>query len=98
MADTIAPGITLPSAHPTLSYWQDPPSPLANHRSTEGLPDDADIVIIGSGITGASIADKILNRKPTTKVVMLEARELCCGATGRNGDAWIVNRRKTFVT
>jgi glycerol-3-phosphate dehydrogenase len=46
---------------------------------------EADIVIVGSGITGTSAArflaeDERANGK---KIVMLEAREACWGATGR---------------
>ncbi|KAL1862271.1 hypothetical protein Plec18170_001096 [Paecilomyces lecythidis] len=57
------------------------------HQSTPELPSKADIVIIGSGITGASIA-RFLDTDPRAagkSVVMLDAREVCWGATGRNG-------------
>lgn len=79
----IPPG--LPRKHPTTSYWQEPPSHLANHKTTTDLPQIADIVIIGSGITGASIACNLLNRPSPPSVLMLEARTACSGATGRNG-------------
>lgn len=79
----IPPGI--PRKHPTISYWQDPPSHLASHKTTPKIPQIADIVIIGSGITGASIAYNILNQRPPPSVLMLEARTACSGATGRNG-------------
>lgn len=82
-----------PRENPTISYWQDPPSYLADTRTTAELPERADIVIIGSGITGAAIAWNLLG--PDTEaqhdthappnVVMLEARTACSGATGRNG-------------
>ncbi|KAM0274854.1 hypothetical protein ACHAQH_007813 [Verticillium albo-atrum] len=88
--------VSLPVSNPTTSYWQDPLDDIANHRSAD-LPTIADVVIIGSGITGAAIAWRLLNepgtpfstdapencRLPT--VVMLEARQTCSGATGRNG-------------
>lgn len=85
----------LPISHPTKSYWmQDPLFPdLIKHQSPE-LPEEADVVIIGSGITGTSIAHTILHRpaaegeqdkKAALKVVLLEARDICSGATGRNG-------------
>jgi glycine/D-amino acid oxidase-like deaminating enzyme len=41
----------------------------------------ADVVIVGSGITGAFAARELV--KGGRKVVMLEAREACWGATGR---------------
>ena len=75
----------LPRRNPTVSYWQNPPSPLANHRTTSELPATADIVVVGSGITGASIAFNLLERSSQLSVLMLEARTACSGATGRNG-------------
>lgn len=77
--------VTFPRDNPTISYWQDPPDEIADLRSTAELPQDADIVIIGSGISGACIAYNILARSPNTKVVILEARQACSGASGRNG-------------
>lgn len=75
----------LPLPKPSLSYWQEPPSALANHQTTAELPLTVDVVIIGSGITGASLAYNILNQAAATSVLMLEARTACSGATGRNG-------------
>lgn len=74
----------LPVPNPTLSFWHDVPSPLASHRP-DALPTYADVVIIGSGITGTSIARTLLRdgESETLRVVMLEAREVCSGATGR---------------
>ena len=79
----IPPG--LPRPNPTVSYWQDPPSHLAKQRTTPELPDTIDVLIIGSGITGASLAYNILNVPHPPSVLMLEARTACSGATGRNG-------------
>ncbi|KAL8661221.1 MAG: hypothetical protein Q9202_005767 [Teloschistes flavicans] len=76
---------SLPRSNPTLSYWQDPPHPLANHRTTQNLPVSTSVVVIGSGITGASVAYNILEKHAGTDVLMLEARTVCSGATGRNG-------------
>lgn len=79
----ISPG--LPRSNPTTSYWQDPPSPLASHWSTDDLPSSTDVVIIGSGITGALMAHNILDQPSPPSILMLEARTACSGATGRNG-------------
>ncbi|KAK7911831.1 hypothetical protein PG985_014312 [Apiospora marii] len=80
--------VTLPRDNPTQSYWQDPPADIADLRTTVSLPESADLVIIGSGITGAAIAWNLLqnadHEKPRS-IVMLEARQACSGATGRNG-------------
>lgn len=75
----------LPSPNPTESYWHKEPSQkLLGHRTTEDLPEAADIVIIGSGITGAFAARFLKHgNAKDSKVVMLEAREACWGATGR---------------
>lgn len=84
----------LPHANPTESYWQTPPHPLSMHRSTPTLPQKTDYLIIGSGITGTSIAHHLLSRLPTPDstpdpnhppITLLEARTLSSGATGRNG-------------
>ena len=77
--------VYLPVANPTLSYWQDPPDPLADHRTTPDLPTSADTVIIGSGITGAAIAWHLLQSPNPGSILILEARQACSGATGRNG-------------
>ncbi|KAK1989893.1 FAD dependent oxidoreductase [Colletotrichum falcatum] len=86
-----APG--LPHEKPTSPYWlDDPPFPeLADARS-ENLPREADVVVIGSGITAAAVAKGLFAASasadgpgPGPRVVVLEARSLCAGATGRNG-------------
>lgn len=81
----------LPAENSTSSYWMDnPPFPKIVDIQA-GIPKEADIVIIGSGITGAGAAKALLelsnntaSGKPPT-IVVLEARKLCSGATGRNG-------------
>lgn len=56
-----------------------------NIQSLE-LPLQRDIVIIGSGVTGCSAAWWLLkDGQETLAVSVLEAREPCSGATGRNG-------------
>lgn len=85
-----------PTVDSTHSFWHTEPSPLLKgHRTTRELPSQADIVIIGSGITGTSIAHHLLQdvhpagrRSWTPSVVMLEAREACWGATGRVSMSW----------
>ena len=80
-----SPGI--PSAPSTRSFWMDPPFSTSETLGDGEWPLTADIVIIGSGITGISIARKILEQTKSSeepqKVVLLEARDLCSGATGR---------------
>lgn len=79
--------VSLPRDNPTQSYWQIPPSALADYRSSPNLPDSADTVIIGSGITGAAVAWHLLSQSTSPgSILMLEARQVCSGATGRNGN------------
>jgi hypothetical protein len=78
--------VSLPLPNPTISYWQDPPDEIANLQSTKHLPEHVDYIIIGSGISGASIACNLIKKKPHSSILMLEARQACSGATGRNGE------------
>lgn len=70
----------------SLSYWlqQVRCDPLLNHRTAKDIPSEADTVIIGSGISGTLVAKHHLATWPSKSVVVLEAREFCSGATGRN--------------
>src|SRR5262245_3108379 len=68
----------------TNSAWQVEKSPFSDYVSGE-LPRNSSIVIIGTGFTGISTAYHILNSSPTSCVTLLEARQVCSGATGRNG-------------
>ncbi|CAK7213570.1 hypothetical protein SCUCBS95973_001842 [Sporothrix curviconia] len=88
--------VSLPREHPTTPFWQDPPDvTVADLRSSPELPPVVDVVIVGSGITGTSIAYHLLElgesgettatSAPLPSILMLEARQVCSGATGRNG-------------
>ncbi|KAI9065775.1 FAD dependent oxidoreductase [Trametes sanguinea] len=77
-----SPGLPVPN--PTQPLWTCPPAHIPSDSATD-LPEYADIVVIGSGITGTSVVYNILSREQRLKIVMLEAREVCSGATGRNG-------------
>lgn len=87
-AHTLQPGQSgLPSKLSTQSYWHQAPSArLFGHRTTAELPTDAEVVVVGSGITGAFAARELV--RAGARVVMLEAREACWGATGRVGQSW----------
>ena len=80
----------LPVENSTKSFWQQrPPFPKLVDIKSDKLPASADIVIIGSGMSGASIAHTILQECRflgiTKRVVLVEGRTICSGATGRNG-------------
>ena len=49
------------------------------------MADKTDVVVIGSGITGCSVARHLLQGNDSIHVTVLEARTICSGATGRNG-------------
>jgi lysine/ornithine N-monooxygenase len=78
----------LPSKNSSSSFWHTEPK-LLGHRTTKELPQQVDILVIGSGISGASVVHHIFEdlkdvedaKKPS--VLVLEAREVCWGATGR---------------
>ncbi|KAI1012530.1 hypothetical protein LB504_008389 [Fusarium proliferatum] len=79
------PGFPVPQ--PTKSYWlDDPPFPALCDIQDDKLPSEVDIVVIGSGITGAAVTKSLLELSSSSiRVVVCESRQLCSGATGRNG-------------
>lgn len=92
------PGI--PRPNPTASYWQHVPHALAETQSAE-LPAEAEVAVIGSGITGVSVAKTLLDNAvgdgPPLRVVVYEARTLCSGATGRNGGQLATNAGEAYA-
>lgn len=76
----------LPVAEPVPSFWTSHPHPLDDYQSSSHLPEKCDILVIGSGYSGTATAYHILKDNPRPpSVVLLEARQICSGATGRNG-------------
>ncbi|KAI7202434.1 hypothetical protein KC343_g5132 [Hortaea werneckii] len=83
--------MVLPASNPTKSYWiEAAESPLRHHRSTETLPESVDVVIVGAGYAGAATAYWIHKYTAAAakqpQVAILEARDICGCATGRNGN------------
>lgn len=75
----------------TVSHWQATnrgPSSLYGHNTSAPVPGEADIVIVGGGTMGAALA-YFLTREGAEgegkRVVVLEARDVGSGASGRNG-------------
>ena len=78
----------LPVPNPTKPYWRTELHRLDSHRSTKELPSACDTLIIGAGMSGVSVAYHLSrNSAPgsSPSMVLLEARQVCSGATGRNG-------------
>ena len=78
------PRVALPHENPTKSFWTHgsvDANPLAKEGSEGTLAADADVVIIGSGITGVGTAFHLSEAVATTdirlKIVILEARDFC---------------------
>ena len=93
---------TLPLESPSQSFWlEELPQQLRELRfakTRDQLPAHADVVIVGGGMSGVSVAYHLLKQSnyrdrkeyevedsKTVPILLLEARGLCGGATGRNG-------------
>ncbi|RTE76316.1 hypothetical protein BHE90_009224 [Fusarium euwallaceae] len=76
----VDPGV--PVDNSTKPFWLTEPVKFGKLQSP--WVDSADIVIIGSGMTASSLCRALFSRG-APKIVLLEARDLCSGATGRNG-------------
>lgn len=76
-----------PVDNPTTPYWRTELHRFDSYRSTEELPSECDIAIIGSGMAGTSTAYHLVKAAGDNppSIVVLEARQLCSGATARNG-------------
>ena len=76
----------LPVPNPVPSFWNAHPKKFDNYQSTSVLPSVVEVVIIGSGLSGVALSYYLLKDNPNPpSVMLLEARQICSGATGRNG-------------
>ncbi|OLN81502.1 Gamma-glutamylputrescine oxidoreductase 2 [Colletotrichum chlorophyti] len=78
----------LPVPNATIPYWRQELHELDSYRSSEALPSEQDVVIVGAGYSGASLAYYLLDGvegSTRPSITILEARETCSGATARNG-------------
>ncbi|MFI6541667.1 NAD(P)/FAD-dependent oxidoreductase [Streptomyces prunicolor] len=65
-----------------IPYWLDTAPPLPD-RSGKDLPESADVVVIGGGLTGLSTAYHAASKG--ADVVLVEKDKVGSGASGRNG-------------
>ncbi|KAF5576053.1 FAD NAD(P)-binding protein [Fusarium pseudoanthophilum] len=68
------------------SYWQHEAQKQQVPAPSEPLPSSCDVAIVGGGYAGIATAYHILKTaSPPPSVFLLEAKDPCSGATGRNG-------------
>ncbi|KAI4740967.1 nucleotide-binding domain-containing protein [Aureobasidium sp. EXF-12298] len=94
-------GPSLPCRDPTNSYWlENSPFPDLGDIQSEKLPEATDVIIVGSGITAAAVARSLLQESErkgqNITITVLEARDICSGATGRNGGHIKASPHETF--
>lgn len=68
-------------------FWLDRPDRPAERPPLEGKL-DADLVIVGAGLTGLWAALIAAETDPGRKIVLVEAGRIADGASGRNGGFW----------
>lgn len=68
-------------------FWHRGPHPLANHQSAGRLPTEADVVVIGAGLVGASAAYHLRQAAKVggARMVVIEQADPAGEASGRNG-------------
>lgn len=81
----------LPVAHPTQPFWLTDLHKLNDSKSSDELPAECAVLIIGAGYAGVATAYNLVKGNtvcdaPIPSVTILEARSVCSGATGRNGE------------
>jgi glycine/D-amino acid oxidase-like deaminating enzyme len=73
--------------HTTFHPWGEPvwsfPVPITPCPLTDGWR--VDVAIVGAGFTGLAVAHYVLQRCPTWRVAVFEARQVGAGASGRTG-------------
>jgi glycine/D-amino acid oxidase-like deaminating enzyme len=67
--------------------WGEPvwsfPVPITPHSLSDGMR--LDVAVVGAGFTGLATAHYVLQRFPTLRVAVFEARRVGAGASGRTG-------------
>ena len=87
-----------PGAKPTKSWWPIGCLPMRFPPALAAPPRTADVVVIGAGMTGCATAYwlKKLQRDGAKSCVVLDARGVAGGATGRNGGHLWANPESEF--
>ena len=79
---------TVTGAAPAVSHWLAQLGPLVPRDALEG-DREADVCIVGGGLTGLWTAYELRRAAPELEVVVLEAQVVGFGASGRNG-GWVL--------
>jgi glycine/D-amino acid oxidase-like deaminating enzyme len=74
----------------TPSFWLDQLGPRPSRPALAG-DREADVCIVGGGFTGLWTAYELKRADPSLSVVVLEARQVGFGASGRNG-GWVLGK------
>ena len=72
------------------SFWLDQVGPRPSRPALAG-DREADVCIVGGGFTGLWTAYELKRADPSLAVVVLEARQVGFGASGRNG-GWVLGK------
>ena len=70
---------------PSTSNWGAPPWKISFRSKLTRLPEHVDFAIIGGGFTGLAVAALLKRAAPTKSILLLEAKQLGNGASGRTG-------------
>ena len=79
--------IPQPPASSALSFWHATAGDLTPRAGLDG-DTEADVAIVGGGLTGLWTAWYLLEREPSLRIVVLEKEIAGFGASGRNG-GWL---------
>ena len=81
--------VTSPSRQPAPSPWLEELSAEDAVPTAPAPPEECDVCIVGAGMTGCALAYHLKTLRSGSgtplKVVVLDAREVSGGASGRNG-------------
>jgi glycine/D-amino acid oxidase-like deaminating enzyme len=81
----VAPDPAAESRYRSRSLWLDTVPGALTPRPSLAASIDADVAIVGAGLTGLWTAYELLDRDPSLRVAVVEAEIAGFGASGRNG-------------
>ncbi len=95
------PWVELPHAISKTPYWLTAENPIADHPwATDpqaSLPERAEVVVVGAGFGGASVAYH-WSKHGTAPLVILERDQAASGSAGRNGGIVVMAGGRSTAT